>query len=147
MTPTLFGRIQTRIFVTIVIGGIWTAIISFFLPNTEGLAIGDVYKITFRVVAAMLVLGLVWELVYHALMQYRWEKDWPSFFGFVTAINEGLLLWIVIRADAVPDVPKDLPGSTYLVHFVTVWIVTWLWLQGPMKILTPRWRFRGGRLV
>lgn len=147
MTPTLAGRIQTRIFVTLIIGGLWTALISFVLPNTDGAAIGDVYKITFRVVAAMLVLGLLWELLYHGLMQYRWEKDWPSFFGFWTAINEGLLLWILIKADAVPDVPKELPGSTFLVHFVTVWIVAWLWLQGPMKIVTPRWRFRGGRLV
>ncbi len=154
MTPTLPGRIQTRIFVTIVIGGLWTLIVTPLLPVPEDVdaSTGDLYGVTFRVLATMLVLGILWEFVYHWLMQYRWEKDWPSFFLFWQGINEGLLLWIVLSANLVPGISEDAGddrvfGSTFLVHFITVWIVTWLWLQGPMKILSPRWRFRGGRLI
>ncbi len=147
MTPTLIGRLQTRIFVTVVIGGLWTLIVSPFLPDTGGADVSDIYRITLRVVVAMLVLGLAWECIYHFLQGYRWEKDWPSFFGFLNGVNEFIALWIVIKADLVPDVPSELPFWTFFVHFVTVWIVVWAWLQGPMKVLLPRWRFRGGRLI
>lgn len=147
MTPTLIGRLQTRTFVTLIIGGIWTLIISPVLPGTEGAAASDIYKITFRVLAAMWILGLLWECLYHYLMGYRWEKDWPSFFSFLNGINEGILLWIVIKADLIPDVPKQLPFDTFVVHFATAWLVVWLWLQGPMKVMDPRWRFRGGRII
>ena len=58
---------------------------------------------------ATIVLGILWEFVYHALMQFRWEKDWPTMFGFLTIINEGALLWFLIKANVVPWVPKDLP--------------------------------------
>ncbi len=147
MTPTLIGRIQTRIFVTLVIGGLWTLIVSPVLPGTGGADLSDIYKITFRVLIAMAVLGVAWECLYHWLMGYRWEKDWPSFLGFVTAVNEGIVLWLVIKADLVPDVPSELPFRTFIVHFGTAWIVAWLWLQGPMKVVDPRWRFRGGRII
>jgi hypothetical protein len=152
MTPTLAGRLQTRIFVTLVIGGIWTLIITPLLPAPQPVSTGELYKVTFTVLLTQLVLGLGWELVYHWLMGFRWEKDWPSFFGFIEGISEAVVLWIVLSADIVPGISEErgdrqVFGSTFLVLFITTWIVTWAWIQGPMKVVNPRWRFRGGRLI
>ena len=30
------------------------------------------------------------------IQQFRWEKDWPTIFGLLTAINEGLLVWLLL---------------------------------------------------
>ena len=152
MLPTLMGRIQTRIVALLVIGGIWTLIITPLLPAPQPVSTGDLYKVTFTVLLTQLVLGIGWELVYHWLMGFRWEKDWPSFFGFIEGITEAVLLWIVLSADIVPGISEEpgdrqVFGSTFLVLFITTWIVTWAWVQGPMKVVNPRWRFRGGRLI
>jgi len=94
MLPTLNGRIQTRIFLLVVVGGIWTLLLTPLL--------GQPYSATYTVLIAVLVLGIGWELVYHFIQQFRWEKDWPTFFGLVTAINEGILLYALLAAGAVP---------------------------------------------
>lgn len=148
MIPTLRGRLQTRLFAVVVIGGIWTLLVTPFLPSmpagTDG---GSRYAMTLSILAAVLVLGLVWELVYHALQQFRWEKDWPTLFGLVTVVNEGVLLALVLRAGLVPNADPAPPAATWVTHFVTTWLVIFLFLNGPMKVVALRWRFRGGRLV
>jgi hypothetical protein len=144
--PTLLGRIQTRIFVLALIGSLTTLLISLVLPSAPA-TLGDTYKVTFSVLIAVTVLGIAWEFVYHALMQVRWEKDWPTLFGLLTAINEGALVWILIKADLIPGVPKGLPFSTFIVDFAVVWIVTFLFVNGPMRVPFIRWRHNGGRLV
>ena len=52
-----------------------------FLPGSAPL--GDKYRDGFLVLASVAVLGVLWELLYHLLMQWRWEKDWPTLFGLV----------------------------------------------------------------
>ena len=140
MTPTLFGRLQTRVFVTVVVGGAWTALLALALPGLE-------LRKAVVVLATMGVLGLVWELLYHWLMGFRWEKDWPSLLGLLTGFNEGVVLALVLGTGDVPGLGAGPPITTFLVHFISVWLVTWGWLQGPMKVFDPRWRFRGGRLL
>ena len=142
MVPTLYGRIQTRIVLTLVVGGIWTLIITPFLPTGETL--GPSYRMTFIILLTVLVLGILWEFVYHGLQQFRWEKDWPTFFGLLTGINEGLLVWILLRAGAIPGV-GDVPVSVFLIQFITTWLVIFLVVNGPVQIFFSRWRFRGGR--
>jgi hypothetical protein len=80
-------------------------------------------------------------------MQFRWEKDWPTLFGLVTAINEGALVWFLIKADVIPGVSSDLAFSTFLVDFAVVWLATFLFVNGPMRVPFIRWRHNGGRLV
>ncbi len=87
MLPTLGGRIQTRIILLAIIGGIVTAIITPFLPLT-----GRNYDVaglqdTFIILVAVTVIGIAWECIYHFIMQWRWEKDWPTFFGLVTFVT------------------------------------------------------------
>lgn len=145
MTPTIGGRIQTRIFLIAVIGSLWTAIIGPVLPRPPDASLADIYAGAFQVLAVVLVLGLVWEFIYHGLQQFRWEKDWPTLFGFLTGINEGLLAWYLVVPLAL--VSPAVPTSTFVVHFATTWIVTWLWANGPMRVLFIRWRFIGGRII
>jgi hypothetical protein len=145
MVPTLAGRIQTRIFLLATVGVIVTAIITplIGIPGT----LGSQYKMTYIILATVLVLGIAWELLYHLLMQWRWEKDWPSLFGLVTGVPEGILVWILLAAHAVPGIATTPPLSAYLADFIVVWICVWAVAQGPMRVPFIRWRFHGGRLV
>ena len=143
MTPILIGRFETRIFALGVVGSIWTLIISFVLPGTDDAPIGEIYKITFRSIVIVALFGLVWECVYHFLMYFRWEKDWPALFQLLEGIPEGITTWFILSA----WVPFDVPLSTFLTHFITTWLVVFLFLNTFMRVLFPRWRFRGGRLI
>lgn len=144
MVPTLAGRIQTRIFLLATVGVIVTALITPLLPLPGPLSAS--YKTTYIILAAVMVVGIVWELIYHLLMQWRWEKDWPSMFGLLTGVNEGIVIWLLLAAHAVPGV-KGMPGTAFLIDFIVVWLVVWLVAQGPMRIPFIRWRFHGGRLI
>jgi hypothetical protein len=144
--PTLLGRIQTRIFVLALIGSLATLVVSLVLPSAPD-SLSDTYQTTFAVLIAVAVLGIGWEFVYHGLMQFRWEKDWPMLFGLLTAVNEGALVWFLIKADAIPGVSSDLAFSTFLVDFAVVWLATFLFVNGPMRVPFLRWRHNGGRLV
>jgi hypothetical protein len=141
MLPTLMGRIQTRIFVLAVVGGLVTLLITPVLPEQPS------YHDTFLVLASVIVVGVGWEFVYHGLMQFRWEKDWPTLFGFLTAINEGVLIWLLLQADLVPGIDTTPPFSAFVILFIAVWLTTWIWVNGPMRVPFIRWRFRGGRLI
>ena len=82
----------------------------------------------------MAILGVVWEFVYHCLQQFRWEKDWPTFFGLVTAINECALVFGLARYGLLPNV-EPIPLGTFLIDFLVVWL-------GSGLLLTARFAFR-----
>ncbi|MGB9378716.1 MAG: hypothetical protein WCB04_14515 [Mycobacteriales bacterium] len=144
MLVTLNGRIQTRIFILLTVGLLVTLVVTPFLPGRGSLA--DTYAVTLLVLVVVTVLGVGWELIYHGLQQFRWEKDWPTMFGLLTAINEGLLVWALVAAGAVPGI-DGVRGVTFVFDFAAVWLVTWLWVNGPMRVPFVHWRFRGGRLI
>lgn len=141
MLPTLNGRIQTRIFMLVVFGGIITLLITPVLPHDPD------YKTTFIVLATVLVLGIGWEIVYHVIQQFRWEKDWPTMLGLLTGINEGALVWLLLELELVPGIDGEVPFSTFVIDFSVIWIVIWLWVNGPMRVPLIHWRFFGGRVV
>ena len=164
MIPTLRGRIESRIFLVLVVGGIWTAIITPLvrvfvddgMGGGEGPSLADVYRVTFTVLIIVLLLGILWELVYHGLQQFRWEKDWPTLFGYLNGINEGIVTYLVAKALA--EEPREggmlwrelLDGLTvapFLVHFITTWLVVQLFANNMMQVLFIRYRFRGGRIL
>jgi hypothetical protein len=138
------GRIQTRIFVIAVIGGLWALVIGPLLPGDATTT--DKYKAMYGVLLIVGAVGIVWELVYHGLMQFRWEKDWPTLFGLAVGVPEGVVAYFVARSGVVPWT-EGISVSAFVVGFATTWIVTWLWVNGPMRIFTVHWRFRGGRLI
>ncbi len=145
MVPTLFGRIQTRVVLLAVIGGLVTAIIAPALPVPASVAVK--YQDAYVVLAAVAVLGIGWECLYHFLMQWRWEKDWPTLFGLVTLVPEGLLIWLLLQVGAIPGVVGKLTVPAFAIDFLLVWLSVWLVANGPMRVPFIRWRFRGGRLV
>ena len=143
MTPVLAGRIQTRIFSVLTVGVIWTFLVSPLLPGTSGASLRSVYGLTYQALLIVLIVGLAWECLYQWLMMFRWEKDWPAFFGLLTGINEGISTWIILNL--VRD--GGVPGSAFIVHFATTWLVIFLFLNTFMRVLFVRWRFRGGRVL
>ncbi len=146
MTPIYFGRVQTRLFVLAFVGGLWTLIITPFLPAPAGTPLHLKYQATFTVLGVVFVLGIVWDLVWIFLQQFRWEKDWPIMYQLLTGIPEGIAAWLVLKHRLVPPHPT-LSGSAFDIHFVTVWILTWLFTIGPMRVPFLRWRFKGARLI
>ena len=145
MVPTLNGRIQTRLFLLAVVGGLITLVIVPVLPGNA--PIGDKYRDGFLVLASVAVLGVLWEFLYHFLMQWRWEKDWPTLFGLVTSVPEGLLVWFLLSAGAIPGIVGTVSGAAFLIQFSLVWLGVWLVANGPMRVPFIRWRFHGGRLL
>jgi hypothetical protein len=145
VVPTLTGRIQTRIFLLAVVGGLITLIIVPILPGSAPL--GDKYRDAFLVLLSVAVVGVLWELLYHLLMQWRWEKDWPTLFGLVEGVPEGALIWILLSAGAIPGIVGSVGGVAFLIQFILVWLGVWLVANGPMRVPFIRWRFRGGRIV
>jgi hypothetical protein len=143
--PTLGGRIQTRLVLLAVVGGIVTLIIGPLLPISAPLSV--VYRNTFLILATVAVLGVGWEVLYHFLMQWRWEKDWPTLFGVVTAVPEGVLIWLLLRAGTIPGIKGAVPTDAFVIDFAVVWLAVWLVANGPMRVPFIRWRFHGGRLV
>ncbi len=141
MTPTLFGRIQSRIVVVLLVGLFWTIFVTPFLP-AGGAPLLDVYTLTIRAVFLTALIGaVVWEPLYHLLQQFRWEKDWPTGLGLVTAVPEGLFVYFILLGSG------PVPGVAFFIHFSTTWLIIWFVLNGPIRVLLPRWRFRGGRFL
>ncbi|WP_371778843.1 hypothetical protein [Streptosporangium subroseum] len=145
MVPTLLGRIQTRLFLLATVGVIITLLVVPVLPGASG-PLGGRYAGGFLVLVAVGVLGIVWELIYHFLMQFRWEKDWPTLFGLLTLVPEGLVLYFLLRSSAV-DFIDPVPPAAFWTHFTLVWVCMWLVANGPMRVPFIRWRFRGGRVL
>jgi len=143
--PTLGGRIQTRLFLLAVVGGLVTLIIGPILPISAPLHV--VYRNTFVILAAVAVLGIGWECLYHFLMQWRWEKDWPTMFGLLTAIPEGVLIWVLLKQKLIPGIVGTVSWQAYVIDFALVWLAVWLVANGPMRVPFIRWRFHGGRVV
>lgn len=141
MTPTLMGRIQTRIILLLTVGLGWTVLITPLLPSA-GAPLGEVYAATLTALLLVMVIGtLVWEPIYHGLQQLRWEKDWPTGIGLVTGIPEGLVAFGAL------SMLRSFPAAAFWWHFTTTWVVVWLVLHGPLRIVALRWRYRGGRFI
>jgi len=169
--PVLLGRIQTRLFVSFIVGLFWTIVITPFLliSTNDGLKIvftidqadgapspiAQTYKLTLAALAITAIFGaFVWEPIYHVLMQFRWEKDWPAFFSLMTVFPECLTTFLLLHVavlnpfgDIGLNKEQYVPVLAYLFLFFSTWIITWLFANGPMKIFFVRWRFNGGRIV
>jgi hypothetical protein len=151
MIPTYGGRIQTRIFLMLFVGLPWTLLVSPLLPGPRrGLRLTDVatdrYPATLLALAIVLALGVgLWEHVYHFLQQYRWEKDWPVMFALIEVIPEAILAWFVFER-LVPGGVTTATGWTFVAHIASTWLVMWLFVLGPIKVVFIRWRFNGGRV-
>ena len=142
MIPTLAGRIQTRLFLLATVGLAWTIVVVPFLPRF-GATVGTVYATAILALFVVALFGMGWELLYHFIQQYRWEKDWPILYALVEGLPEGILAFAVV--DALVAVGPH--PVTFFLHFFSTWIVIWLSAVGPLRMVLIRWRFRGGRIL
>ena len=138
MTPTLIGRWQTRIFLLATIG------ILISLPFAIGLIGNHPGLIYFWVLFYIGLFGLAWDCLYHFLQQFLWDHDWPGALQLIAAIAEAIFLAIVIAVFGLPYV-ADFNFGLFLFHYTVVWIAIYLSSWVVMRLLFPRWRFRGGR--
>lgn len=143
MTPTLAGRLQTRWVTLWTIGLCWVLLVGPALP-LAGPTTAAVQMTGIATLLVVSVVGTAWEFLYHLVQQLRWDKDWPTLFGLLVAVPEGILAHQVLSRGIPWEVP-GLSGVAFGWQFGTVWLVIWAVTNGPIRILFPRWRFAGGR--
>ena len=132
MTPTLLGRWQTRLLLLFTIGVPITAIFSLLVGGAQ----------PFILLWWVLIFGLGWDALYNQLMMRRWDRDWPPTLQLAAGVVE--LLWLAAVVYWIAPIPSPNPIA-FLLHYSAVWLATFLASQSVMRLLFPRWRFRGGQ--
>lgn len=142
MTPTLTGRMQTRTFLFLVIGVPITlpfCLLALVIPLSAPLPL--------VMLAIILLIGLGMDVVYDHIQQRRWDHDWPIHAQLWAGVAEGILSFLALfglcGGFALLN-PLFLPLFPF--HYLAVWGSIFLVLQGPIQVLLPRWRFRGGEI-
>jgi hypothetical protein len=142
MTPTLFGRWQTRLFLFATVGVLIT------LPFSLGIigpAVGAVY---FRILGYIAFFGCGWDILYNYLQKFRWDRDWPGALQFLAGICEAVFVACGVKVFGLPSVPKeDLSLFWFAIHYSLVWLGIYVASHTLMRILFPRWRFNGGQIL
>jgi hypothetical protein len=139
MTPTLFGRWQTRLLLLATIGVVITSIFSWLFT-------GNGWHLPFfQVLAYVALFGIGWDAIYHGLQQYRWDHDWPAVFQLIAGIWEGVWIAVLFKTVGLPGVDRLMPLNAFWLHYSLVWLGYFGASQMLMRILFPRWRFRGGQ--
>lgn len=133
MTPTLFGRWQTRLLLMVFAGGVVSLLFALLYSDATPLAL----------LLWALVLGFVWDVLYQFLQSFRWDGDWPPLFYTLGCALEGVVLWLLIGS--LPGVNPNLTPAQFIMHYSTVWLVVFIVMFGPLKVVFPRWRFHGGQ--
>lgn len=145
MTPVLFGRWQTRVFLTLILGLPITAFFWWWFEDDDYL--------TFAILGYVTVLGFGWDLLYNHLQIYRWDRDWPPAFQLGAGVVEALLIAALIWGLPLIDLelplvdPDDIAWWQFLLHYSAVWFAIFLASLSVMRIFFPRWRFFGGQIV
>jgi hypothetical protein len=142
MTPTLFGRWQTRLLLLSTVG----VLVS--LPFAMGLIGGSPDSIYFWILGYVAIFGLGWDVLYNYLQKFRWDRDWPAAYQLLAGIWELIFVFCGVKLFGflpVP-VPKDFINlDAFLLHYSVVWLSVFIASQSIMRILFPRSRFRGGQ--
>jgi len=138
MTPTLLGRWQTRLLLLATVG------LAVTLPFYLGI-ISPGGSIFLGVLVYIALFGLVWDVVYQYFQKFRWDSDWPGALQLLAGIWEAIFVLLLVKIFGLPGVSKDLPLSWFALHYSLVWLAVYIASQSLMRILFPRWRFRGGQ--
>jgi hypothetical protein len=141
MTPTLFGRWQTRLLLLATIG----VLVS--LPFAIGLIASSPSTVYFWILSYVAIFGLAWDIVYDQLQKYRWDRDWPAAYQFLAGIWEMVFVFCGVKFFGFLPLPipkEELSPGVFLLHYSIVWIAVFITSQSLMRIVFVRWRFRGG---
>ena len=138
VTPTVIGRWQTRIFLLGTLGVIVTAF--FWLAYTD-----DTF---WKVLGYVILFGLGWDVVYIAIQQVKWDRDWPPYAQWLAGAWEGLFVFLLIDNVGLMGIDEgSVPLGRFVAHYGIVWFSVYVWSQGPQRALFPLWRFHGGRII
>lgn len=138
MTPTLFGRWQTRILLFATVG----VLIS--LPFAMGLIGSPKGMVYFSILFYVVLFGMGWDITYDQIQKFSWDRDWPAVYQLFAGIWEMFFVFCGIKIIGLPAVPKQLGIFWFVAHYTTVWLAIFIVSQSLMRILFVRWRFRGG---
>ena len=134
MTPTLFGRWQSRFFLLGTVGSLTTLLFAVLFRSL----------IPFILLAVVMLLGLGWDVVYNRLQKRRWDRDWPPTLQLAAGVAEGLALAGLLYGARLLPAP---PPTQFILHYTAVWLTTFLASQSLMRLLFPRWRYHGGQWI
>lgn len=143
MTPTLRGRRQTRLLLALFVG----------VPVTLPFSILALISVPFSaplpylMLAVVVGIGLFLDGRYDREQQGRWDHDWPVHRQIRAGIIEFLLSTLVLFGPC-GGVALLNPGFVVLfpIHYLLVWGLGFALVQGPLQVLLPQWRFRGGEV-
>jgi hypothetical protein len=146
MTPTLMGRWQTRLLLL----GTSGLIISALFGVIFGLIFGwtlQTFLMPLIVLGYVALFGLFWDILYQFTLSFRWDQDWPTVFQVAAGIIEGILVWLLIHFVGLPGVDQSLLLSQFIPDYACVWLSIFIISQGPLRVVLPRWRYRGGQWI
>lgn len=146
MTPTLFGRWQTRIFLLATIGILVSLPFVFGALSPFGEpGIGTTY---FWVLFYVGLFGIGWDILYDFLQKFMWDHDWPGAFQFFASIAEAVVLGLLIQFFGLPGIPSAGFNITwFILHYTLLAVIIYLFSWVMMRLLFPRWRFKGGEWI
>lgn len=133
MIPILIGRWQTRIGLMATVGLLLTLAFAAAYNSSTPLIL----------LAYVIIFGLAWDVLYDVLQRQRWDEDWPPLFALIGGLVEGALIWLLVPV--LPGVVPTLTFTQFALHYLTVFLVTFALMLGPIRVVLPHWRFRGGR--
>ena len=141
MTPTLRGRVETRLFLLTFLGLPLTAFFAWLYGDS---------RTPFVLLGYVWLFGLAWDGVYYGLQTLRWNRDWPPLFMLIGGLWEAMFLWGLVSLSRAMglDLLGVAPGLTFSQfagHYSTVFFVTFAAAFSLLPVLFPRWRYRGGQ--
>ena len=163
MTPTMLGRWHTRLLLYVFLGLPITFVYGLYLNNwnfpplpgfdfarwpylLDFSRFPSAMRDPFVFITAILLLGLVMDIIYIQIQRFRWDQDWPFAFQFVVSILEFLAIYGLMDIGYLdfflPDGRIDFLTALY--HFLWVFIPSFLSLLAGVQLFMIRWRFKGG---
>jgi hypothetical protein len=139
MTPTLFGRWQTRLLLLATVGVFVT------LPFSLGIIGPGASSEFFWILGYVALFGLIWDILYNYLQKFRWDRDWPGAFQLLAGIWEAIFIACVVKLFGLPNLTPELPLNSFIIHYSLVWLSVYVASHTLMRILFHRWRFKGGQ--
>jgi hypothetical protein len=136
MTPTLRGRWQTRLLMSLTVGVLVSGLFGVWRDEVSTALVWLGY---------MTVLGLGWDVVYIRLQAWRWDHDWPPVLYLAGAVWEMGVLAGVSQMVELPGVAFDYGLWMLMLQYSTIGLISFVLMFGPLRVLFPRWRFRGGQ--
>jgi len=140
MTPTLLGRWQTRILLMETVGLVITLL---FCGGAFGNPESSDY---FWLLQYIVIFGLGWDYLYIQIQTFRWDQDWPAALQWLAALWEGIFIILLVGIADIKLPPLEGWNlGWFIVHYSFVWVGVFVASQSLMRLIFPRWRFRGGQ--